>query len=244
MKKSTVIVLVANIAGCLFCLHGVGGILSLAKAEQRSHFDGFDSITFLCTVAPVILLCFLMNLGWGVKALADIIRRKNYQASISFMVVLIFWIASFLIMRQASVFPVIPSGWDKYADSLTTSQPKPEEIFGGYRLIEQTVTTNGLAVLQGRQCGLKLSPVGVFSITNFPIVDLPGDQLDGFLSATGRWECDTVSFTHGQPVWGIRFAETDPRMDLMCFMGKQAPYRLMMTYGDPDENRGVIFEKK
>ena len=133
--------------------------------------------------------------------------------------------------------------WDSYASSLTTNQPKQDEVVGSYLLTQQTITTNGLAVLQGRQCELYLRPDGFFTVTNYPT--WTNDQFKSLISATGRWQCDTVGIVYSnQPVWGIRFSEGDHSMDLMSFTGSVAPYALLMTYSDPDENEVMIFNKK
>jgi hypothetical protein len=135
------------------------------------------------------------------------------------------------------------NSWDKYADSLTTTQPKQEDVFGSYLLTRQTITTNGVTALGGRSCQLELRADGSFAVTNYPT--WTNSQLEGFISATGHWRCATVGSVHdNQTVWGIRFADTDRRMDLLSFTGKAAPYGLLMTYGDPDENAVMIFEKK
>lgn len=133
--------------------------------------------------------------------------------------------------------------WDKYSDSLTTTQPKQADIAGSYLLTHLTITTNGMAALGGRMCQLDLQADGSFAVTNYPI--WTNSQLENFISTTGHWRCDTVGLVHdNQSVWGIRFADCDNRLDLLSFTGNAAPYGLLMTYGDPDENAVMIFEKK
>jgi hypothetical protein len=135
------------------------------------------------------------------------------------------------------------NGWDRYADSLTTTQPAQQDITGSYVLTRQTITTNGMAVLQGGQCRLDLQLDGSFMVTNYPT--WTNGELAGLLSTTGQWHCTTVGFVfNNQNVWGIRFSEADQRMDSLSFTGKAAPYGLLMTYGDPDENAVMIFERK
>jgi hypothetical protein len=135
--------------------------------------------------------------------------------------------------------------WDKYADSVTAVQPTQGDIVGSYLLTQQSINTNGMTVIGGRVCRLDLSSDGSFTVTNYPI--WTNSQLEGFISTNGHWRCDIVGSVHdNQSVWGIRFDDTgrDRRMDSLSFTGKAAPYGLLMTYGDPDENAVMIFVKK
>lgn len=134
-------------------------------------------------------------------------------------------------------------GWDHYASSLTTTEPARKDIVGSYILTKQTITPNGTAILEGRFCRLDLRPDGSFTVTNYPV--WTNDRFPGFVSTNGHWQCATVGLVYGnEEVWGIRFSDTDSSIDLLSFTGKAAPYDLMMTYGDADENRVMILEKK
>ncbi len=120
----------------------------------------------------------------------------------------------------------------------TTNEPKKEDVAGSYVLVAQSVTTNGLAVLHGRQCRLDLNPDGTFGVTNY----VNSGQSD-FLSTTGRWKCAIVGSTEGHDMWGVRF-DSQPRIEDACLSGKQAPYRVVMIFGDPDSDETMIFEKR
>jgi hypothetical protein len=152
-------------------------------------------------------------------------------------------------MRPFTIFVLVlligckRDDWDSYAQSLTTTKPNQKEIVGSYLLTQQTINTNGMAILQNRQCQLDLQPDGSFEITNYPI--WTNGQFASFISTIGHWHCDTVGFVYSnQRVWGVRFSDADSRLDALSFTGKTAPYGLLMTYGDPDENAVMIFEKK
>jgi hypothetical protein len=142
-------------------------------------------------------------------------------------------------------------GWRPDSHTFTTTQPKQQDLAGSYLLTQQTITTNGLAVLQGRQCQLELRPDGSFSITNYPIwTDAAKLQITNFvftIFTKGHWTCNEIGSIHGQPLWGILF---DPRFDSStqfpstALTGKQAPYGLVMVYGDWDEHAEMVFEKK
>jgi hypothetical protein len=99
MKTSTIIFSVANLIGLLLCVMFVGSIVQLAKMEQRDYYDASDSFTFLGTAGPILVVCFIFDTILGIKALVDIIRRRDYQASLALGAVAVVWVASFIIMR-------------------------------------------------------------------------------------------------------------------------------------------------
>jgi hypothetical protein len=99
MKTSTIIFSVANLIGLLLCVIFVGSMVHLVRMEQRDYYDASDSFTFLATVGPVLLVCFILDIVWGIKALVDIIRRQDYQASLALGAVAVVWAASFVMMR-------------------------------------------------------------------------------------------------------------------------------------------------
>ena len=138
-----------------------------------------------------------------------------------------------------------PDGW-RPMPPVTTTQPRQEDIVGSYLLTQQTITSNGLAVLQGRQCQLDLGPDGSFSITNYPIwIETSSEDIHitNFVFTTGHWAGDKIGSTHGQPLWGVRF-DANTHILATALTGKQAPYGLFMIYGDGDEGREMVFEKR
>ena len=136
--------------------------------------------------------------------------------------------------------------YDPYADQFVTTQPKQDDVAGNYLLTQQTITTNGLSVLQGRQCQLDLLANNSFSVTNYP--SWTNGQLASFISTTGKWSCNvvgTVSGTNGGlGNWGVVFSGADSEVDSLALTGKGAPYGLIMTYGDPDSGTVMVFAKQ
>jgi hypothetical protein len=121
-----------------------------------------------------------------------------------------------------------------------TNKPKLEDIQGTYQITQQNITTNGLAVLQGRVCLLDLRPDGSFTLTNYPT---PPFTI-GFISNTGRWHFDTLgSFGKNQELWGIRFSNATFSMEPLALRLQGTPYNLMLTYGDPDDGTVMTFGK-
>lgn len=130
-----------------------------------------------------------------------------------------------------------------------TTQPKQEDIPGIYLLTRQTITTNRLAVLEGRQCHLELRPDGSFSVMNYPRWSPDDDSTKphvvAFISTTGHWRCDTVNISYRSRLcWGVVFLDADTRIDSLVLRSKGAPYDLMLIFGDGDDGTVMLFEKK
>ena len=148
-----------------------------------------------------------------------------------------------------SHWPHVPS-----PELFVITQPKQEDIPGTYLLTRQTITTNGLAALEGRHCHLELRPDGSFSVTNYPRWSPDDDSTEphvvAFTSTTGHWHCVTFSNVivyigqSAQHFWGIEFSDTVTGIDSLALRGKTPPYDLMMTFGDPDDGAVMMFEKK
>jgi hypothetical protein len=143
--------------------------------------------------------------------------------------------------------------YNPYANQFTTAQPKPEDVTGTYALTEQTISPDGLSVLQGRQCQFDLRSDGTFSVTNYPTWSYAFSDGSGkfvaFVSGAGHWSCDTVGTVSdgstSQSYWGVRFTDCNTNIDdALAFTGKAPPYGLIMTYGDPDSGTVMIFKKK
>ena len=129
------------------------------------------------------------------------------------------------------------------------TQPKQEDIAGVYQLTQQTITTNGLAVLEGRPCQLDLRIDGSFTVTNYPQWS-PDSSAEphvvAFISTTGRWHCDTTVniLYNGHECWGVVFSGTDVGIDALALRSNGAPYDLMLTYGDGDDGTVMTFGRK
>lgn len=142
--------------------------------------------------------------------------------------------------------------YDPYAHLFTTAQPKREDVMGSYVLTQQTITQGALSFLQDRQCLLDLESDGSFTLTDYPTWTEPFSPTNGqflaVISTTGRWSCDTVGTVsdgrRSQSHWGIRFVDTNSKIESLALTGKAPPYGLIMTYGDPDSGQVMILEKK
>ena len=140
--------------------------------------------------------------------------------------------------------------WPQVPDPelFVTAQPKTNDIPGTYLLTRQTITSSGLAIFEGRQCQLDLRPDGSFSVTNYPQWSVESSnepRVDALISSMGHWQCATINVLYkGRDCWGIVFSGGDARIDSLELRSKGAPYDLMLTYGDGDEGRYMLFPKK
>lgn len=130
-----------------------------------------------------------------------------------------------------------------------TSQPKLDGIPGRYHLIKQTINKQGLAILNGLECAIELRADGSFVATNYPNW-LQASANPEFVSATGRWRCDTISILYnGHSCYGIVFSDSfgndSERIGPLALRSDGSPYNLMLDYGgDPDEGKVMTFGKR
>lgn len=96
-KLAFVIYFIVNLIG-LFCYFVFDtNISTLAHEEQRDYYDGIDGISYFCTAIPVLLSCLMVNACWGIKALIDIIRRKDFRALIAGTLMATIWGANICV---------------------------------------------------------------------------------------------------------------------------------------------------
>jgi hypothetical protein len=70
----------------------------------------------------------------------------------------------------------------------------------------------------------------------------------GIASGNGRWCIATkggVANGSGgtDPIWGMDLDSLPGNLQHIEFLGKKPPYKLIVTYGDPDEGAVMIFRK-
>ena len=159
------------------------------------------------------------------------------------LIVVFVAVGAVLFSSLGSHWPQVPS-----PELYVIKQPKLEDISGSYLLIKQTITTNGLSFLGGRQCQLSLRADGSFTATNYPQwsqlspAKVPSAE---FISTTGRWRCETIGIVgKGSQYFGIVFSDSSVGMDALALRSNGSPYDLMLTYGDADEGLFMTFGKR
>jgi hypothetical protein len=92
MKKSWLLICsLINLAGAILYLYFTFDGVQFARAEQRRYYDAGDSIDFLARVAPVLLVCSLVNILWLYRAAVDIYRRHDFRSSFAFCLMVAVW---------------------------------------------------------------------------------------------------------------------------------------------------------
>jgi len=137
--------------------------------------------------------------------------------------------------------------YDPYADNMTTTQPKIADVVGTYRFEQQTVVGDSIDS-KARHAVIRLNADGTVAFSNVPHFS---DQFEahfvGFISAKGKWKTNivgTVAKINGdKDEWGIALTQVPEDLTSIGLMGDEPPYKLLITYGDPDEGSVMIFSK-
>jgi hypothetical protein len=109
MKKSSIIFSTANLIGMLICLAFVAGTRQQALMEQRDSYDFGDSLHFIMIVLPVLGVCLLLNIVWGVVALIAVLRRRDYRSALGCLVVAALWAVVIPVARGIASLPLNPA---------------------------------------------------------------------------------------------------------------------------------------
>jgi hypothetical protein len=80
MKKATVAYLLFNFAAVVLYVFFVLRIREGAKAELRDYYDFGDSLNFIMTGVPVLLVCVAYSLFWSIRSVVEIARRHGFQS--------------------------------------------------------------------------------------------------------------------------------------------------------------------
>ncbi len=151
------------------------------------------------------------------------------------------------------LFVLIGCQRDPYTEVYSTTQPGTNDLIGIY-----VADTNTLALIAkeghygAASPSITLLGDGAIAITNIPDWWLTsfGAPHGGFDSGRGTW---TVQ--KHQQWWGLTvgFADTTQFASLsnkpggmsteMMLVGAKSPYKIHLTIGDPDDGRGMEFEK-
>jgi hypothetical protein len=173
-------------------------------------------------------------------------KRKN-KITIALAIVAVFVVIC--VALWVVLFPSLGSHWPQVPppELFVTKQPKLEDIFGSYQLIQQTITTNGLAFLEGRHCQLDLRVDGSFTVKNYPRwsqLSSAKAPIAEFVSTTGRWHCETFGIYNGHQFFGIVFSDSAAGIDELALRSNGSPYDLMFIYGDGDDGTVMTFGKR
>ena len=91
-----------NTFGAILIFYFGYQIAALAKLEERTYYDGVDSITFFTQAFPVLAVCFLANVLWFFNAIFEAVKYRSYYSFTWFGAVTVLWVISFLAIRIIS----------------------------------------------------------------------------------------------------------------------------------------------
>jgi hypothetical protein len=143
--------------------------------------------------------------------------------------------------------------YDPHAQLYTTEKPQLSDIVGRYKLTSQSVTRDGLSVMQGRSCFIELRADGTFSATNVPPLLLntihspDANFFSTLVSGSGTWTlADVGGVSDGTTVkthWGVDLDSAVGNFLPVGLSGHKPPYGLIYTLGDPDEGMVLILDR-
>lgn len=148
------------------------------------------------------------------------------------------------------MFVLIITGcqYDPYADSMTNYKPKLVDITGNYILDQQTLTDN-LSDKQRQQAKIIIYPDSTFKAISIPYsLDPVSFKFEAPVSATGKYTTNIIGgINKGSgkiaDEWGMVMSGLPESLTYIGFMGDKPPYKLIITFGDPDEGAVMIFKK-
>jgi len=141
---------------------------------------------------------------------------------------------------------------DPNVDFYTTAKPERNDLVGRYFLKSQTAQPGGLAVLRDRPSIIELRDDGTFTATNVPARESdPGDEkfFSTLVACSGTWQIDVIGAianAGGPPKqqWGVEFSSEECEVRPVALTGSAAPFGLMISLGDPDAGRVMVFERE
>ena len=144
--------------------------------------------------------------------------------------------------------------FDRHTAVYTTTEPKPQDLVGTYVL---DYASNKLITEEGHyakaETSIVLATDGSITIENIPdwwLTDV-GDSKEKFDSGHGKWSIDkhqdwwvlSVEFHSTEQFAWQRQAWSNGFFTEMFLIGEKPPYNIYLGIGDPDENRGMEFER-
>jgi len=137
--------------------------------------------------------------------------------------------------------------YDPYAQVLTTTEPKAEDILGVY-VLDRFELPPGL-VSSNLNVEVDLHADGTFTATNVPpwATGVPNQDFSASLiTGTGTWlksAIGTLDPGH-KSIWGISLSTSDKRNMAAEFTGEKPPYGLIFEIGDPDSGYAILLRRK
>ena len=134
--------------------------------------------------------------------------------------------------------------YDPYADDMTVKQPKFNDIIGTYKFEKQTIVPDSLIKI-AKSATIVLSADNTFKFINIP--NTVDDNFLGFVNCSGKWLLESSGLPKTEdssvPQFYFNLKGVPESLQDITFLGEQPPYKMIITYGDPDEGAVVIFDK-
>lgn len=133
-----------------------------------------------------------------------------------------------------------------YAEDATTAEPHLNDVVGRYKFESETVVGELKRHLTS-QSSLTINPDGTFKAIQLPnFIGSSNFVYKGNISVRGNWKMQTVGrvkkWDGTKSVWGLQLNRLPENLRSMSFIGSP-PYKLIITYGDPDGGAVMLFAK-
>jgi hypothetical protein len=121
-------------------------------------------------------------------------------------------------------------------------------VIGVYQFKEQTISQASIDKL-GQKATIVLNSDGSYQANNIPNV-FGGANAEShkYISATGKWKIEIIGsvdngWGHPKSHWGVTLTSIDQSLTSIGLMGDKTPYKLIVTFDDPDSGEVMIFQK-
>jgi len=135
-----------------------------------------------------------------------------------------------------------------YADDFTVKKPKLTDLPGRYYLTGLTVNDAHLNKTDSL-ANICVNVDGTYTASGIPnVTGNYADTVHKTISASGKWSLDTIGevarLLGDKWQWGFRLSNIDASYNTVGLMYDSPPYKLIITFDDPDLGQLMIFTKK
>jgi len=154
-------------------------------------------------------------------------------------------IVSFLLAGCNIPLFSYPHLWD-----FTKTKPDEASLVVSYKILRVSLPGDLARAVRANEPSIKLSANHSAVLTNYPEFDGFGETLICRNSSSVTWKLSgydnsgwKVAYTIERRARDAGSPECGEGTSFLTMLGRQAPYRLYLTVGDPDSNAGIDFER-
>ena len=135
--------------------------------------------------------------------------------------------------------------FDPYANDFTIQKPKFNNVIGVYKFDQQTIGSDSITN-KAKYGSITLNADSTFEAVNVP--NAVNDAFGGMVTSKGKWRIEIIGGVDNNGVaqnnWGVILTDMPTPLQYIGFMNEKPPYKLIITYSDPDEGAVAIYKKQ